>query len=503
MRSSYGHPCLRLDAPNGAASAPAAICGSSVRRASLAVEQGEPDLPAVMRDRRDKLERLRAEGIDPYSGGFRPTHSSQAARDLLGDTDRTEPVSLAGRLMVKRLQGGLVFADLQDGAGRIQLMASREFVGEKQFERFADLDPGDVIGVTGTVFRTRRGEVTVEVSSFQLLTKSLRPLPEKWHGLRDVEIRYRQRYVDLIANPQVRDVFRARTRIITSIRGLLDERGFLDVETPVLQEVPGGGHARPFQTHHNSLDRDLNLRIALELHLKRLLVGGLERVYEIGRVFRNEGLSPRHNPEFTMLECYQAFADYDDVMRLVEDLVVVSAQAANRPLDTTYQGEAVDLTPPFRRERMADLVLEHTGRHAAGQELDDLFEEHVQPRLRQPTFVLDYPIEISPLARPRPDDPRFVERFELIILGREYANAFTELTDPVDQRARFEAQAALRAAGDAEAHPMDEDFLRAMEYGLPPCGGLGVGLDRLVMLLTDQPSIRDVILFPVMKAETQ
>ncbi|MFI5281824.1 MAG: lysine--tRNA ligase [Candidatus Dormibacterales bacterium] len=455
-----------------------------------------------MRDRREKLDRQRAAGIDPYSSGFRPTHTSQTARELLGDTERTEAVGLAGRLMVKRLQGGLVFADLQDAAGRIQLMASREIVGDEQFTTFADLDPGDVIGVTGPIFRTRRGEVTLEVRSFQLLTKSLRPLPEKWHGLKDVEIRYRQRYVDLIANPGVREVFRARTRIITAIRGLLDERGFLEVETPVLQEVPGGGHARPFQTHHNSLDRDLYLRIALELHLKRLLVGGLERVYEIGRVFRNEGLSPRHNPEFTMLESYQAYADYEDVMKLVEDLVVVSAQAAGRELTTTYQGESIDLTPPYRRARMADLVFEHTGLRATGRELDDLFEEHVQPRLRQPTFVTDYPIEISPLARPRPDDPNFVERFELIIVGREHANAFTELTDPIDQRARFEAQAALRAAGDAEAHPMDEDFLRAVEYGLPPCGGLGVGLDRLIMLLTDQASIRDVILFPVMKAET-
>ena len=455
-----------------------------------------------MRDRREKLERLRAAGIEPYSVGFRPTHTSQAARELLGDGETTEPVSLAGRLMVKRLQGGLVFGDLQDGAGRIQLMANRKVLGEEQFDRFADLDTGDVIGVTGPIFRTRRGEITVDVRSSQLLTKSLRPLPEKWHGLKDVEIRYRQRYVDLIANPQVREVFQARTKIITAIRGLFDERGFLEVETPVLQEVPGGGHARPFQTHHNSLDRDLYLRIALELHLKRLLVGGFERVYEIGRVFRNEGLSPRHNPEFTMLESYQAYADYEDVMRLVEDLVSVSAQAAGRQLQTSYQGEDVNLTPPFRRANMADLVLEHTGRRAVGQELDDLFEEHVQPRLREPTFVTDYPIEISPLARPRADDPRFVERFELVILGREYANAFTELTDPIDQRARFEAQAARRAAGDVEAHPMDEDFLRAVEYGLPPCGGLGVGLDRLVMLLTDQPSIRDVILFPVMKAET-
>jgi lysyl-tRNA synthetase class 2 len=408
---------------------------------------------------------------------------------------------LAGRMMVKRLHGGSAFADLQDGAGRIQLFAGRDILGPAAFELFADLDPGDVIGVKGPMFRTRRGEPTVEVHSLQLLTKALRPLPEKWHGLKDIEIRYRQRYVDLIANPEVREVFRARTRIITGLRTLLDERRFVEVETPVLQEVPGGGHARPFLTHHNSLDRDLYLRIALELHLKRLLVGGFERVYEVGRVFRNEGLSPRHNPEFTMLECYEAYADYDDVMKLVEDLMVASAKSAGRPLVTTYQGEEVDLTPPYRRARMADLVLEHTGKQAVGNELNDLFEEHVEAKLRQPTFVIDYPIEISPLARPRADDPRFVERFELIILGREYANAFTELTDPVDQRARFEGQAAKRAAGDVEAHPMDEDFLRAVEYGLPPCGGLGVGIDRLVMLLTDQPSIRDVILFPVMKPE--
>ncbi len=465
-------------------------------------EERDQDEPEVIRDRRRKLERLREAGIEPYSRGFKPTHSTADARALLGDGERTEPVAIAGRLMVKRLLGGSAFADLQDQAGRIQLMASRDILGERDFDLFAELDPGDLVGVEGPIFRTRRGEVTVEVRSFRLLTKSLRPLPEKWHGLKDVEIRYRQRYVDLIANPEVREVFRARTRIIAALRELLDSRGFLEVETPVLQEIPGGGLARPFLTHHNALDRDLYLRIALELHLKRLLVGGFERVYEIGRVFRNEGLSPRNNPEFTMLESYEAYADYEDVMRLVEDLLVDTAAAAGRPLVTTYQGEGVDLTPPYKRERMADLVLEYTGRQAAGNELNELFEEHVQPKLREPTFVTDYPIEISPLARRRDDDPRFVERFELIILGREYANAFTELTDPIDQRQRFEAQAAQRAAGDIEAHPMDEDFLRAVEYGLPPCGGLGVGIDRLVMLLTDQPSIRDVILFPVMKAES-
>jgi lysyl-tRNA synthetase, class II len=455
-----------------------------------------------LHDRLEKVEKLRASGVDPYSRGFLPTHSTVAAKELIGDAERTDQsVSLAGRLMVKRVQGGLVFADLQDGRSRIQLMATRSILGDEQFARFADLDVGDIAGVGGPIIRTKRGEITLEVHSFQLLTKALRPLPEKWHGLKDVEIRYRQRYVDLIANPEVREVFRARSRVITALRGLLEERGFIDVETPVLQDVPGGGHARPFVTHHNSLDRDLYLRIALELHLKRLLVGGFERVFEIGRVFRNEGLSPRHNPEFTLLECYQAYADYQDMMRLAEDMIVDAAMAAGRPLETSYEGESVNLTPPFRRERMEDLVLEHTGRRAVGEELNDLFEEHVQPRLRQPTFVLDYPVEVSPLARPREDDPRFVERFELIILGREYANAFTELTDPIDQRRRFEAQAALRAAGNVEAHPMDEDFLRAVEYGLPPCGGMGVGIDRLVMLITDQPAIRDVILFPVMKSE--
>ena len=434
---------------------------------------------------------------------FKPTHSSASAKELLaaGGGEKTEPVAVAGRVMVKRLHGGSAFADLQDGAGRLQLFASRDDVGAEAFDRFTELDPGDIVGARGPMFTTRRGEPTIEVREFALLTKALRPLPDKWHGLKDVEIRYRQRYVDLIANPSVRDVFRTRTRIIEAIRRLYDERGYLEVETPVLQEIPGGGHARPFVTHHNALDRDLYLRIALELHLKRLLVGGLERVYEFGRVFRNEGLSPRHNPEFTLLESYEAYVDYDDVMRLVEDIFVATAGAARSPLATSYQGEAVDLTPPYRRERMFDLVLEHTGRQAYGIELNDLFEEHVEPKLRQPTFVIDYPIEISPLAQRCDYDPRFVERFELIILGREYANAFTELTDPVDQRQRFEEQAAKRAAGEVEAHPMDEDFLRAVEYGLPPCGGMGMGIDRLVMLLTDQPAIRDVILFPTMKPE--
>nr|MDQ6918923.1 lysine--tRNA ligase [Candidatus Dormibacteraeota bacterium] len=322
-------------------------------------------------------------------------------------------------------------------------------------------------------------------------------------GLKDVEQRYRRRYVDLIANPEVREVFVARSKIISGIRRYFDDHDFLEVETPVLQDVPGGGHAKPFVTHHNSLDRDLHLRIALELHLKRLVVGGLERVYEIGRLFRNEGLSPIHNPEFTMLESYQAYADYEDVMRLVEELISFASEYAGIPSSVTYQGEEVSFKPPFRRGRMADLVEEVTGRRLAGLELDEAFESHVQDTLRQPTFVIDYPVEISPLARRRDDDPRFVERFELFVLGREVANAFTELTDPIEQRRRFEEQVAGRAAGDEEAHPFDEDFVTALEYGMPPTGGLGIGIDRLVMLLTDSPSIRDVILFPQMKREAE
>ena len=467
-------------------------------------DQDPIDLPAAMRDRREKLERLIADGVEPYAAGFHRTHTTAQALELLEGSEsspdgRLGPVTVAGRLMVRRGQGGVAFAELQDMAGRIQLVAQRDVMGEAQHELFLRLDPGDVIGATGRVGRTKRGEPSVWIETFCLLSKSLRPLPEKWHGLRDVDTRYRQRYVDLTANPEVRDVFLARARIISAIRSLLDGKGFLEVETPILQEIPGGGHAKPFFTHYNALHRDMYLRIALELHLKRLVVGGLERVYEIGRNFRNEGLSPRHNPEFTMLECYQAYADYREMMALVEEIVVTAAAAAGTPLETTYQGERIDLRPPFRRERMADLVLEATGRELAGHELFEAYEQVVEPAIRQPMFVIDYPVEVSPLARRRADDPRFAERFELIAVGREHANAFTELTDPLDQRRRFDEQAAEKEAGFEEAHPFDEDFVRALEYGMPPTGGLGVGIDRLVMLLTDQAAIRDVILFPQMK----
>lgn len=498
----------------------------------LAEQIDEPDLPAVMRDRRAKLERLRQAGIEPYVRLFRPDHSVSAARERLGGGERTEPVSIAGRLVGKRGHGGSTFADLRDGTGQIQLMAREDQMGETEYALFSDIDLGDWIGVTGPVFKTRRGEVSVDVESFQLLSKSLRPLPEKHHGLKDIETRYRQRYVDLIVNPEVREVFVKRSRIISGIRRHLDDLGFLEIEAPVLQEIPGGGHARPFTTHHNALDRSLHLRIALELHLKRLVVGGVERVYELGRVFRNEGLSPRHNPEFTMLECYQAYADYEDMMTLTEQLVEAAARAAGSELDVMYQNESISFRPPFQRRRMVDLIREHAGIDVLAQPdpgalaatagidfaeigpqaitesalawglvVNEIFENRVEERLRQPTFVVDHPLATSPLARKRADDARFVERFELIVVGREVANAFTELTDPIDQRERFEEQAREKAAGSEEAHPFDEDFLRALEYGMPPTGGLGIGIDRLVMLLTDQPSIRDVILFPHMRAE--
>ena len=461
----------------------------------------EFDLPAAMRDRRRKLERLVAEGIEPYVAHFHRTHTAADVPRALQDHDRLDDVTLAGRLVKRRDSGGMSFAELLDGSGQVQLVAQRDQLGEADFERFGRLDPGDLIGVHGWGARTRRGQPSVWIESFRLLSKSLRPLPEKWHGLKDVETRYRQRYVDLIANPEVRQVFLARARLIAGVRALLDGKGFVEVETPVLQEIPGGGHAKPFVTHHNVLHRDFYLRIALELHLKRLVVGGLERVYEVGRVFRNEGLSPKYNPEFTMFECYQAYSDYEDMMSLTEEIVVAGAAAADRPLDTTYQGRSVDLRPPFRRARMVDLVREATGRELVGVELAEAYEELVEPNLWEPTFVIDYPVEISPLARRREDDPRFVERFELVAVGREHANAFTELTDPLDQRRRFEEQAAERAAGHEEAHPFDEDYLRALEYGLPPTGGLGIGIDRLVMLLTDQAAIRDVILFPQLKEQ--
>jgi lysyl-tRNA synthetase class 2 len=399
-------------------------------------------------------------------------------------------------------------------------------VGESAYELFKSMDIGDIAGVSGTVFKTRTGEISVHAQTFELLCKALRPLPEKWHGLRDVDARYRQRHVDLIVNPKIRDVFVKRSQIIQEARVFLNQKGFLEVETPIFHTIPGGAAARPFITHHNTLDIDLYLRIALELHLKRLIVGGFEKVYEIGRVFRNEGLSTRHNPEFTMMELYQAYADYHDMMDITEGLVAHVARSVLGATRIVYQETEIDLTPPWRRCSMAELVMEYTGqdydswaddaaaRKAAaslglnvdpaatrGQALNMIFEEKVEARLVQPTFVMDYPIEISPLAKKKDSNPELTDRFELFVTGREFANAFSELNDPLDQRERFMKQMEQRALGDEEAHMMDEDFINALETGMPPTGGLGIGIDRLIMLLTDSPAIRDVLLFPTMRPE--
>jgi len=473
-----------------------------------------------MRDRLEKLGRIE----EPYVRSHHRSHTSGEAREVLGAGEGpTAEVSVAGRLMTRRVMGGRTFATLQDGAGTVQLMATRDGLGEIGYAAFKDLDSGDIVGAEGPMVRTRTGEPSVEVTGFRLLSKSLRPLPEKWHGLRDQELRYRHRHVDLIANPEVREVFITRARLIAGIRRHMDAKGFLEVETPVLQDIPGGGLARPFRTHHNALGMDLYLRIALELHLKRLIVGGIDKVYEIGRVFRNEGLSPRHNPEFTMFEFYEAYADYEDVMTFAEELIAAAIAAAGRTLRLTYQGEDLDFTPPYPRRRMVDLIREATGIdvetepdvHAAaraagvpveagvpwGFAVNELYEKKVEGGLRQPTFVVDYPLDVSPLARKRQDDPRFVERFELVVVGRELCNAFTELTDPIDQRARFEGQVAAAGAGADETHPMDEDYVMALEQGMPPTGGFGMGIDRLVMLVTDQPSIRDVLFFPQLRKQ--
>ncbi len=498
---------------------------------TLADDASELGAHPLTAQRLAKLERYRAAGIEPYPvGAFAP---DVTAAELHADHADLEPgsstgrvVRVAGRLVGRRDIGKLVFGVLQDETGRIQLFAQRQILGDEDLEGFRDLDIGDWIGVEGEVITTKRGELSVAVARFVLLAKSLRPLPEKWHGLQDVEERHRRRYVDLIVNERARDTAIVRSRIVRELRRAFDRRGFLEVETPVLQIEAGGALARPFVTHHNALDQDMYLRIAEELHLKRLIVGGLGKVYELGRVFRNEGLSPRHNPEFTMLEAYVAYADYHDVMNLVENVIVEVVDEVLGDRLATYQGDTLDFAPPWRRVTMLDAVADVTGvrfelsmdRDAAadlaedlgiavdpswgvGKIVNEVFEEQVERTLVQPTFVYDYPVEISPLARAHRSEPGLTERFELIVAGRELANAFSELNDPLDQRRRFEEQQAARATGDEEAHPIDEDFLRALEYGMPPTGGLGIGVDRLVMLLTDQASIREVILFPAMRPE--
>jgi lysyl-tRNA synthetase class 2 len=482
--------------------------------------------------RLQKLSNVRAMGIDPYPARFLCTHSAAEALEAFATSEGAGPpvvVRTAGRLMSIRVMGRASFAHIQDGTGRIQIYVRQDEVGEDSYRFFLDsFDIGDFIGVEGAMFRTRTGEITIRVRDFVMLAKALRPLPEKWHGLTDVETRYRQRYLDLLVNESVRRTFVIRSRMITAIRQFLDQRGFLEVETPVLQPIYGGAAARPFVTHHNVLDADLYLRISDELYLKRLIIGGFERVYEIGRDFRNEGLSRQHNPEFTQIEVYQAYADYNEMMRLVEELWHAVAQQVLGTRKLIYQGDEVDLTPPWRRVTMRDAILEATGidieahtsleslrqrmqelnvqadaKPSWGKLVEELFEEFVQPGLIQPTLVLDYPLDISPLAKQKPGDERLVERFELFVGTLECGNAFSELNDPLDQRSRFESQRQHLEGGDQEAHPMDEDWICALEYGMPPTGGLGFGIDRMAMLFTDSPSIREVILFPTLRTKPE
>jgi len=487
-----------------------------------------------LRDTRlEKANALRELGREPYALRFEPSHRTAQLQadhvDLANGEERQLEVAVAGRVMTRRVMGKLAFFTLADASGPIQLFLEKASLGDAFAQLTSLVDAGDWIGVRGILRRTDRGELSVKVAEWQMLTKALQPLPDKWHGLADVEKRYRQRYLDLIVSPQSRETFRRRALMVSAIRRWLDDRDFLEIETPVLQAEAGGAEARPFITHHNTLDLPLYLRIATELHLKRLVVGGFERVYELGRIFRNEGVSTRHNPEFTSVEVYQAYADYVDMMDLTEQLIASVTEQICGTTRITYQGTAVDLTPPWRRATMHELVQEATGldfteftdRAAAatamaaaglevpeaadsvGRLLNEAFEQRVEATLIQPTFVIDYPIEISPLARKHRSKPGLVERFELFIVGRETANAFSELIDPLDQRQRLEDQQARRAAGDDEAHGVDEDFLQALEVGMPPTGGLGIGIDRLVMLLTDSASIRDVIAFPLLRPEAR
>src|SRR5437879_4923170 len=481
--------------------------------------------------RRQKLTELRSQGIEPYQSRFDRTHSSAEALAFVeqaeksgGAEARTGRVALAGRLVAIRVMGKATFAHVQDFAGRIQLLAKVDRLGEQPYRRFTGLGRGHIIGVRGVLFRTKRGEITCEIDDFVLLAKSLRPLPEKYHGLKDKELRYRQRYLDLIANPEVMEVLLTRSRIVEETRTFLKARGFIEVETPVLQSMAGGAAARPFTTHHNALDMDLYLRIALELYLKRLIIGGFDRVYEIGRIFRNEGMDQWHSPEYTMLELYQAYTDVEGMMELTESLAIHLVERVKGTPTSNYQGQEITFSRPFQRIEMVEAVSQKVDEDVLkadvpalqalikkhniepkpglgwGGLVAELFEELVQDALLQPTFVLGHPVEVSPLARRRTSDTRLTDRFELFIAGEEIANAFSELNDPDDQRSRFVDQARARAAGDDETHPMDEDFPTALEYGFPPTGGMGLGIDRLAAIITDQPSVRDVILFPSLRA---
>ena len=484
----------------------------------------EQDLNELLQIRRKKLSDLQAAGQDPFH--ITKYEVTNHGDDILNDFEGFEgkEVSIAGRIMTKRLMGKASFIHIQDRKGQIQAYVRKDMIGDDAFDVFKTYDIGDIIGVKGVVFKTQKGEVSVKASEVALLSKSLQILPEKYHGLKDTDTRYRQRYLDLIVNPDVKDAFFKRSMIIKEIRNFLDGRDYLEVETPVLQTIPGGATARPFNTYHNALDMDMHVRISLELYLKRLIVGGMERVYELGRVFRNEGLSVRHNPEFTLLELYEAYTDYHGMMDLTEDMIRTVALKVLGTGKINYDGAEMDLEQPFERLTMLDAIKKYTGidfeqypddesakalakekgvhfekHYKRGEIINEFFETFVEEHLVQPTFIMDHPVEISPLAKRKPEDPRYTERFELFITCREMANAFSELNDPIDQRGRFEYQETLREAGDEEANKIDEDFLLALEYGMPPTGGLGVGIDRLVMLLTDSYSIRDVLLFPTMK----
>lgn len=490
----------------------------------LHLESEEQDINELLKIRKEKLNELQEKGKDPFKlVKYNVTHHSD---DIHNNFEQMEGqiVCVAGRMMSKRIMGKASFCDIQDRQGRIQVYVRKDGIGEETYDEFKHFDLGDIIGTKGEVFRTKKGEISIKAQEVVLLSKSLQILPEKWHGLKDTDLRYRQRYLDLIVNPEVKDTFIKRSTIIKEIRKFLDDRGYLEVETPVLHTIPGGAAARPFITHHNTLDMDMYMRIALELHLKRLIVGGMERVYEIGRVFRNEGMSIRHNPEFTLLELYEAYTDYYGMMDLTENLIRTVAKNVLGTAKVSYGEHEIDLEKPFARLSMLEAVkqyanvdfneinsleeareiakkhhIEFEAHHQKGDILNLFFEEYAEKNLVQPTFIMDHPVEISPLAKRKPDNPDYTERFELFITTREFANAFSELNDPIDQRSRFEHQEELRAAGDEEANMIDEDFLTALEYGMPPTGGLGIGIDRLIMLLTNSYSIRDVLLFPTMK----
>jgi lysyl-tRNA synthetase class 2 len=480
--------------------------------------------------RRQKMQAFQDQGIDPFGARFERTHSSEDIISQYGELSKEEleenphEVVIAGRVMTKRGKGKAGFAHIQDLKGQIQIYVRKDAIGDEAYDLYNTVDLGDILGVKGTIFKTKVGELSIKAKEVIFLTKALRPLPEKFHGLKDVEQRYRQRYLDLITSESSKETFILRSRIIQSMRRYLDNQGFLEVETPMLHSIAGGAAARPFITHHNALDMELYIRIAIELHLKRLIVGGLEKVYEIGRVFRNEGISTRHNPEFTMLELYEAYADYKDIMALTENLIAHVAQEVFGTTTVQYGEDEINLAPGWKRLHMADAVKEYTGADfwqpltkeqaqalakehnveikptmEVGHILNEFFEQKVEEELVQPTFVYGHPVEISPLAKKNPEDERFTDRFELFIVRREHANAFTELNDPIDQRQRFEAQLIEKAEGNDEAHEMDEDFIEALEYGMPPTGGLGIGIDRLIMLLTNSASIRDVLLFPQMR----